>query len=94
MLIFVSGSTANSFSHVAGVIWGLLLMLKEAGKGKNVSVAHPPAPFLDTLIYHNGMLRNSLQIADLGVREHREQLPPHFRGDIAVIRHAVRQRRV
>ena len=56
-------------------------------------VPHPPTPFLDTLTYHNGMLlRNSLQVADLRVRKDREQLPPHFRGDIAVSRHAVRRR--
>ena len=55
-------------------------------------VPRPPAPFLDTLTYHNGILRNSLQIADLRVRKHREQLLPHFRGDIAVSRHAVRRR--
>ena len=70
-----------------------------AGAGGNqlamawyIRVPHPPAPLRDTLKCHYGMLLNSLQIADLGVREHREQLPPHFRGDTVVSRHAVRRR--
>ena len=58
-----------------------------------IRVPHPPAPILDTLTYHNGILRNSLQIADLRVRKHREQLLPRRRGDF-VPAHAVRQRRI
>ena len=60
------GSTAKSFSHAFGVIWGLLLMLKEAGKGKNVSVAHPSVPNNILDLYHS---LNSLEIDKLGVRE-------------------------
>ena len=44
--------------------------------------AHLPATFVDTIKYQNGMLHNSLQIADLRVRKHREQLLPHFRSDV------------